>query len=62
MTRDHLTPKYKNKKYNKKEYDFIPNKEQIIMGALKDLGKKINYTYMRFITCRIATMYDEDLV
>ena len=61
MAHEHRIPKYKYKKYNKKDRGFVPNKHQIIMGAFKDLGKPTNQLYMRFIACRIATMYDEEL-
>ena len=45
----------------RKEFDFIPNKDQIINGAFLDLGKPINKEKHLKAAIYIAAQYNEEI-
>lgn len=54
-------PPRKRKHKGRKEFDFIPNKEQMIMGAFLDLGKPIKPRQEEAIARMIADLWNEDI-
>ena len=58
-----LPPRKKqlSKKYNKKEHDFKPSREQMIRGAFYDLGKPVNKKPTEHIAKYIAQQWGEEI-
>lgn len=55
---DYVRPrKYKPRK----EFNFIPSKEQQMYGALKDLGKPLNYRKHKLYAKLVASVWDEEI-
>jgi hypothetical protein len=55
---DHIRPRRRS---GRKAFDFIPSKDQVIMGAFFDLAKPTNKLPHENIAKMIAVFYDEEI-